>query len=239
MSEPVMSPKLTAPSMQALSPGRLARMAHAGDQVRAAAQALSRGGLNVVGECLRGQGTFYEMAHYPAGDVYDSQTGAQYYYHHHREMAEHGHFHLFVRPPLATAGAEPRFDVDSPPTHLIAISMDDYGAPLGLFATNRWVTDEKLLPATELPALIDRFSVEHANPNWAVNRWLTGMLALFQPQVLALLAHRDQVLAEQAAGRTAAEVLEDRHIEVTGEMPIDVDAQIETIETLLQASAER
>ncbi len=44
---------------------------------------VAKTGGNIVGEALRGQGTFYEWNHYPKGDVYDSETHPQYYYHAH------------------------------------------------------------------------------------------------------------------------------------------------------------
>lgn len=59
--------------------------------------------------------------------VYDRDSQAQYYYHAHREGdLEHGHFHTFIR---AIA-------------QLIAVSMDAWGQPIGLFVGNRWVTGE-------------------------------------------------------------------------------------------------
>jgi hypothetical protein len=63
---------------------------------------------------------------------------------------EHGHFHTFMRGGGMPAGIEPAplpdFEPKSDPhdlvCHLIAVSMDRSGWPIGLFATNRWVTGE-------------------------------------------------------------------------------------------------
>ena len=163
---------------------------------------LSRGGLNVVGEILKGQGTFYEMNHYPEEDVFDDQSHAQYYYHAHRED-EHGHFHTFVRraaipsqihPASGFQRSDPGPLADDALAHLIGISMDSEGVPKGLFATNRWVTDESWYSAEDTIAFLDRFRVEHASPNLAVNQWLTSFMRLCRPHIELLLRHRDQVI---------------------------------------------
>lgn len=76
----------------------LERLAEAGRTVREKLRLLKKSGQNLVGQCLAHQGTFHEDEHYPKGDVYDSESHAQYYYHAHRpESGEHGHFHTFVR----------------------------------------------------------------------------------------------------------------------------------------------
>ena len=77
---------------------RLHDMDAAGEQVRECYRLLKKAKANVVGQCLANQGMFYELNHYPKGDVYDRETHSQYYYHAHRkESGEHGHFHTFVR----------------------------------------------------------------------------------------------------------------------------------------------
>jgi hypothetical protein len=70
----------------------------AGEEALECRRVLAKAGLNLVGEVLRGQGTFYQFNHYPEGDVYDRDSHAQYYYHAHRGVeGEHGHFHTFLR----------------------------------------------------------------------------------------------------------------------------------------------
>ena len=70
---------------------RLEEMARAGEKVMECYRILQKSNSNVVAEVLRGQGTFFELEHYPKGDVYDSETHSQHYYHSHRSK-EHGHF---------------------------------------------------------------------------------------------------------------------------------------------------
>ncbi|MFQ5932990.1 MAG: hypothetical protein ACE5MM_11335, partial [Nitrospiraceae bacterium] len=89
-----------------LSVEELKSMAAAGAEVIECQLVLAKTGDNVVGEALRGEGAFYEFNHYPAGDVYDSETHSQYYYHSHRE-GEHGHFHTYLRPKGMPSWIEP------------------------------------------------------------------------------------------------------------------------------------
>ncbi len=61
-----------------LSVKNLESMAIAGAEVIECQLVLAKTGDNIVGEALREQGVFYEFNHYPAGDVYDSETHSQY-----------------------------------------------------------------------------------------------------------------------------------------------------------------
>lgn len=223
-----------------LSQRRLRTMLAAGEEVLRCREALARGGLNIVGEILRGQGTYYEWNHYPDGDVYDRESHSQYYYHSHRgEQGEHGHFHTFLR----RAGMPPGIERAIMPgsyrwpsgeeelSHLIAISMDTFGAPMRLFATNRWVTGEAWYRAEDVIRMLDCFSIDHAYPSWPVNRWLTSMIHLFQPQIAMLLRERDRIVREWKG--SGGEVLEDTGLEVTGGHPIVVEQQIARIRKAL------
>ena len=154
-------------------------MLAAGEEVTECLRVLAKADLNIVGECLKNQGTFYEFDHYPEGDVYDEETHAQYYYHAHRGVAgEHGHFHTFVRAkgmpdkliPVAYDGDVEWPQGDDVLSHLVAVSMDRYGLPLGLFTTNRWVTGENWFTAQDTIRLLDAFIIDHAHPSWPVNR---------------------------------------------------------------------
>jgi hypothetical protein len=223
-----------SPSLDSLSPQCRASMLVAAREIRECYRVLEKAGINLVGEVLRGQGEFVELEHYPRDDVFDSETHAQYYYHTHRDgELEHGHFHLFLRAGGMPPGCRP---LDYPQAsdawpagdealgHLVAISMDGWGFPIGLFCTNRWVTAETWYPAEQTIAMLDRFAIDHAFPNWAVNRWLTAMLRLYRPQVELLIRQRDEVVAEWQDRQPGADVFEDRKLEITGYLPIDVEA---------------
>lgn len=217
-------------------------MLAAGYEVRECFRVLGKVGLNVVGEILKDQGTFYEMQHYPRGDVFDPETHSQYYYHAHRpESGEHGHFHTFLRAggipkgirPAPYAGSAPRPLGREALAHIVAISMDRHGFPTHLFTTNRWVTGETWYRAEDVIAMIDRFAIDHAWPSWPTNRWITAMLQLFRPQIAHLLRERDRVVAEWAARHPDRDVYEDRALEITSILSISVERQIAALERRL------
>lgn len=206
-------------------------MLAAGEEVIKCERVLAKAGLNIVGEVLRGQGEFVEMEHYPNDDVFDHETHSQYYYHAHRGDMEHGHFHTFIRAEGIPADLSPRAhgsltDESNRICHLIAISMDSWGHPISLFATNRWVTDETWYAAEDVIGLLDRFEIDHAWPSWPTNRWLGAMIRLYRPWISGLLRHRDAVLSAHASSSPDGDILEDRTIEMTGQVPIDVEALI-------------
>ncbi len=204
------------PSLASLSIGDRRNMLAAGIEVLECQRVLAKAGLNVVGQLLRGQGEFVEMNHYPTDDVYDPETKSQYYYHAHRDGdAEHGHFHTFVR------------NESNQTCHLVAISMDEWGYPIALFTTNRWVTDEHWVPASVSKVLLDQFDIDHAAPCWATNRWIGALLKLYRPFIGALLERRDLILE-------SADLLEDRSLDVIGNLPIDVDDLIAGLGRSLQ-----
>jgi len=237
-----LQPQLPAlPDLGLLSRAQLEVMRDAGVEALECLRVLDRAGMDLVSEVLRGQGTFYELEHYPADDVFDRDTHAQYYYHAHRGAIEHGHFHTFLRAPGIPQGAAPVAGTRSPRrpsgdeaiSHLIAISMDAFGRPLSLFAVNRWVCAETWYPADDVIRMLDRFVIDHAYPSWPVNRWLGAMLKLFRPQIEALVHHRDSVIEAWRQAHPGVDVFEDRRLDVTGEFAVSIEAQIAAVEAAL------
>ncbi len=219
-------------------------MLAAGGEILESYRVLRKTGDNVVGEVLRGEGTFYEWNHYPKGDVYDDESHAQYFFHTHTidsRPGEHGHFHTFLRAKGMAAGVKPvpyEGDVEWPVgddalSHLIGISMDRKGYPLSQFTTNRWVTGEAWYRAEEVCAMTDRFVIDHARPSWPVNRWITAMLRLFEPQIHELLLGRDKAMEDWRRKYPGRDVFEDRELEVTTRQAISVDKQIAAVRTAL------
>jgi hypothetical protein len=117
--------------------------------------------------------------------------------------------------------------------HLIAIVMDPKGYPTHLFATNHWVTGEIWYRATDVIELLDRFEVDHTYPSWAANRWITAMVALYQPQIARLLVQRDETINAWAESHDG-DVLEDRDLEVTSKISLDIKHQIKQISKALK-----
>ena len=213
------------PDLSALTRKELQDLMKSANRVEECFRVLERGGLNIVGEILRGQETFYEMNHYPEGDVFDTDTRSQYYYHAHRsDTSEHGHFHTFLR--VESDEGKPDRTV-----HLVAISMDRWGYPTGLFTTNRWVTDELWHSAEQIIPRLGEFEIDHASPSWPVNIWITHLLKLYRLQIAILIAERDRVL--KSAMRPLDALFEDRDLEVLSECQIDVAAWKRCIEVAL------
>jgi hypothetical protein len=230
--EAIGAPTIDAPRRGGLPRAQLEAMRAAGREILECRRVLQKGGLNLVGEVLRGQGKFYEHNHYPENDVYDAESHAQYYYHAHRGLAgEHGHFHTFLRrrgmpaqaAPLDVPHAEPWPSGDEALAHLIAVSMDVYGEPIGLFAPNRWVAGDTWYPAGDVIAMLERFRIDHAWPSWPLNRWLGAMFVLFRPHIEALLAERDRVVAAWRPSLAGEDVLERRDLEILAQLPVSVE----------------
>ncbi|MFQ5985641.1 MAG: hypothetical protein ACE5LL_09050 [Alphaproteobacteria bacterium] len=223
---------------------RLEAMLEAGQEILECYRVLRKTGDNVVGEVLRDQGTFYHWNHYPAGDVYDHETHAQYYYHAHpggQRGDEHGHFHTFLRfkgMPRETLAVPYDGEVEWPSgenalSHLVALSMNRQGYPIGLFTTNRWVTGEAWYKAEDVCALVERFEIDHARPSWPVNRWITAMLRLFQPHIHELVHERDAAVEAWRRKHPNQDVFEDRELEITSSRNVSVEKQIARVRKAL------
>ncbi len=163
--------------------------------------------------------------------------------------AANGHFHLFLRgegmpagitpllmPELAVANAPaPR---QSAPLklggrdevcHLAALAVDGKGEPLRLFTTNRWVTGETWYRADDVIQMLDRFRMRGDRPSALLNRWLSAVVRLFQPEIATLLRDRDQAIVEQR-WRWRGNVLEDPRLEITSSLEIDLDARLAAVD---------
>ncbi len=216
-------------------------MAAAGAEILECYRVLRRTGDNVVGEALRGGGVFYEFKHYPAGDVYDGDSHSQYYYHAHRK-GEHGHFHTYIRHkgmpasvrPAPVSDFVPPKDPDNLLSHIVAISMDSRGFPIGLFTTNRWVCGDTWYRAEDVCDMVGLFRIDHARPSWPMNRWITAMLTLFKPQITDLLLERDETIMAWQNKHPRANVFEDRDLDITSECRISVEDRISRITAALQ-----
>ncbi|NIA70203.1 hypothetical protein HBA54_16470 [Pelagibius litoralis] len=231
--------------LKRLSSEELQAMAEAGREVAEVHRVLAKTSDNIVGELLKNNGTFYEWDHYPPGDVYDHETHGQYYYHAHaidqRFEGEHGHFHTFVRPkgmppgikPAPVAGFMKPKDPNDALSHLIAISMTPGGLPFRIFTVNRWVTGEVWYSAKDVAVLLEYFKIDHTQPSWPVNRWVTAMVQLYRPQIIDLLEARDRKVALWQQQNPDGDVFEDRDLEVTSYLDVDPNVQIQSVAKIL------
>lgn len=181
--------------------------AQAAQEIAYCERVLAKSGTSVLRRVLPVDG-LVTWAHYPQPDVFDPDTGAQWYYHCHDDSAglgEHGHFHCFVRP-------EGR---DSEPCHLIALGVDSTSRLLRLFTVNHWVVGGQWRDAAATNVLLDRFNVELATPDYLVNRWLTATVTRYEDEIIRLNLERDERL--MASGRSLADLHQDRSVEVLSE----------------------
>lgn len=232
--------------LDSLSRERLEEMADAGAEIVDCIRVLARSKDNLVSEVLHGEPDFVQWVHYPKGDVYDPASASQYYYHAHppgERPEEHGHFHTFLRPRGMPEGVRPApvpdyaapDDPDDALSHLVAFSMNEYGLPIALFTTNRWVTGETWYSADDVVGMLDRFEIDLARPgSWPVNRWITAMFSLFRPQITALIGARDDAVAAWTPAEPGLSVYEDRLLEVTSQMPVSIDDQIAAVAAALE-----
>jgi hypothetical protein len=230
----------SSPNLKDASRDDLEIMHEAGLQILECYRVLQKSSDNIVGEILRGNEPFVELDHYPPGDIYDPASHSQYYYHAHRD-GEHGHFHTFLREEGMQASWQPtpqsRMDYmderGDTICHLIAISMDPAGYPLSLFTTNRWVTAENWYNAEDTIAMLDHFEIDLVPPSWPVNIWLSAMLRLFRPQIIELVGERDKAIERWRTEHPDEDVFEDRGLEITSEIAISVEDQINALKKAL------
>jgi len=206
---------------------------------------------NISKDILRFTDNYTEWEHVPPNDVYDHKTHSQYYFHTHAKDEtgeglhndEHGHFHTFIRgkafpddvKPITTEDFNPDDvkDISDINSHLIAIATNPYGQPMRLFTTNRWVGADTWVSAEDNIKLLDLYNVDHAEPSWPVNLWVTNMIRLFRPQIEALIRRRDETIEEWSRKHPERNVYEDRELEVTSHLNIDLADQIDKIEAAL------
>jgi hypothetical protein len=232
-----------------VSPYEVAPMQAAAAVVAACHRALTARGAGILAEIGAEEGVLVDWQRFPGGEVYDPQTHVQYFYHAHpaadRAVREHGHFHTFLRaegmplgvaplvlPETAVADAAPPTPQAAPlkhgardeVSHLVAIALDSRGEPIRLFTTNRWVTGETWYRAEDVIRMLDRFTFGEVGGLTVLNRWIGAMLALFRPQIVALLRQRDETVTAWR-WRRRTNVFEDIRLEITSSVEIDLGAQ--------------
>lgn len=209
------------------STAQLESMLEAGYEVLKWNDILGKTASTVVSEIILKGNSRFESHHFPEGDVIDTKHQSQYYYHIHSPH-KHGHFHLFYRPsenikPIQKGTAKTNF------AHLIGLSVDENGQPIGLFTTNQWVTNENWYRIDQLEEMLDNFEIDHAYPSFATNQWIRAVIKLFRPQIVDSLYARQKLLDHKQSENPMQNILKQRSIEITSKRPISVETQIEVI----------
>lgn len=166
-----------------------------------------------------------ENKKYPADLLQFNHTGWRAYYHchpanragNHRFQGEHGHFHIFVR------------TQDKPEkwSHLVALSMNNMGQPLGWFTVNHWVTGESWVDSEILSNYLqtipyDQLEVHQLNTFNIVERWLLALLAVSREQVKVVLHERDKILQQKEQNLAESNIKQDKGIYLLSEIPINL-----------------
>src|SRR6266849_5102317 len=216
-----------------LDRAELEAMAAAGSEILECRRVLARGGDTILAEVLRGAAGFGEWTHYPEGDVYDPLSHAQYFYHAHptgqRMAREHGHFHTFRRPRGMPPGTRPLMMPE------LAIA-DAPAAPAGpavppAAQPNQGAENDAL---SHLVAIaVDAEGVPLRL--FTTNRWVSALFRLFRPHMAALLHARDDaVMSWRRRHRGKVHVFEDRRLEVTSALDVDVDDETRRVALALR-----
>ncbi|WP_068432732.1 hypothetical protein [Magnetospirillum sp. XM-1] len=201
----------------------LLRARAAGERLAGLAAGLGEAPVSLL---TRGQeGTAFR--HFPAGDVYDLSSHAQFYYHSHRD-GEFGHIHLFQRPRGMPRGLAPLVATADPdaPCHLIAVGFGARGEATELFTTNRWVTGEAWYRADAVKAMVAGLRLAPAGPWAPVARWLAAMVEFYRPLIDVLIDERDQAVAAWGRAHPGRDELNDERLEITSARSIDPAADL-------------
>jgi hypothetical protein len=201
-----MTHRIDPVSVELLARPALLAMREAGDELIGCYRDLAARDAHLVGELLDGD-NLEEERHYPADEVRDPASGAQYYFHAHLD-AELGHFHAYVRDEASAHG-------DDDFVHLFGVSIDELGLPVRLFVTDLRATGGRWCRTDEAPALLARFTFDATPPRYRASRALPALARLFWPDLLALLAARGE-------GTGGGVVGESERVLVSVEVSIDV-----------------
>lgn len=173
--------------------------------------ALKDEGSNLVKKVMNGREYIFDpYTHYPQdGGIKDPTTGCQLFFHAHRPN-EYGHFHTFAT------------DSKGELIHLILISMNDKGEPIGLATVNRWVTDDKYVKADELKKYAESFYVDPAlYKDRRVVEFINYIFKSYPNEISNLIEQRDQWIHEYV-NKNFNEPFEDRDYEVLSFTKINI-----------------
>jgi hypothetical protein len=112
-------------------------------------------------------------------------------------------------------------------SHLIAVSVDPTGQPIGLFTTNRWVTGETWFRAEDVQRMLPAFWLADETRSALVTRWLVAVLTVLRPRVRELVVERDAKVMDWRRRRSRqSHVFDDRRLDVTSHRSIDFAAEL-------------
>lgn len=164
---------------------------------------LKKEGSNLVKKIMVGKEYVFDpYTHYPYdGGIKDEKTGYQLFFHAHRAN-EYGHFHTFA------------VDNNGDLIHLVLISMNEIGEPIGLATVNRWVTGDKFVKADVLKKLSSNFQMDkNLFHDTRVIESINLIFKAYEKEIHQLFDERDEWIKNYAFNNLR-EPFEDREHEV-------------------------
>lgn len=174
-------------------------------------ESLRSEGSNVVKKVMNGKTYVFDpYIHYPYdGGITDENTGYRIFFHAHRPN-EYGHFHTFAT------------DEKGELIHLVLISMNKEGEPIGLATVNRWVTDDKYVKADALKKFLDGFQMD---PDLFVEKrvveFVYNILNAYKETIYELFDERDKWISDYV-NKNFNEPFEDREYEILSKRKIEI-----------------
>ncbi len=226
-----------------LTEQQLQLMADAAIEVNECVSIVRKSGRNMVHEVTDGGKGIKTKTSYPPNGFTNFENGTHFYFHIHRDSStEYGHFHTYGYPRSLdnnkikskrklTAQKSIR---DKQHAHLIAISVNKYGAPINLFTTNKWVTKEVIYPQSEVIDMLDHYAMNSDGSLSPLERWTAALLVMFRPQIIWLISQRDATLESWKTTHPESNVYEDKALEVLADIDISIDEQQKAVNALLE-----
>jgi hypothetical protein len=172
---------------------------------------LKLNGSNLVLKIMDGKKyKFDPNVHYPFdGGIVDHKTNSRVFFHAHRKN-EYGHFHTFVE------------DEKGNLIHLVLISMNKQGEPIGLSTVNRWVTGDKYVKADKLKEYFKKFYIDkHLFKDERVLDFIENIFKGYKEKIFHLFDERDEWI-KNYVNKNYNEPFEDRNYEVLSSIKVNV-----------------
>jgi hypothetical protein len=171
---------------------------------------LERDGTSVM-ELICGTRTPEPWKLYPDDyGMFSMRTRSQFYYHvHGGAQDEAGHLHTVRFFPDRTA-------------HIVAISMAPSGWPQALFTVNLWAIGDAYEPVEHLKRYARRFQIEESRGDPRAIRFVNLVFRVFLPEIERLQEEKAAALAAFRVAHPDVNPFEDRALEVTSRVEIDV-----------------
>lgn len=221
------APPPPAVDLAGVSTSRLEKSLAAGRELQELRDQFAAEGRTAIDVVLNGN-SFEDWQMYPwQGGILDQRNHSQYFYHSHEDYkGEHGHFHTFYYQQRKLV-------------HLAAIGMDAKGRINQLYTFNRWGPGDHYFPAAKLKSLLPRFRISaHNGLDARLHRFVSCALALFHPEIEYLFDERDATFERYRAEHNGESPYEDRDLEITSALPVDVELQVTRIAAELEQRGE-